>query len=110
MDDDVLATAVRLNEAEAFLIIVEFHCAVPACMGGMFVKGLERLPRTSSLRPLGTRLSWGFAKAAAAIHGMVAPCLGRAQRSSPKARRVAQLLRSEGLTAAARAKQQSVSP
>jgi hypothetical protein len=27
MDEDVLAAAVGLNEAEAFLIIVEFHCA-----------------------------------------------------------------------------------
>jgi hypothetical protein len=32
----------------------------------MFVKGFERLPRTFSLLPLGTRLSWGFAKAGAA--------------------------------------------
>src|SRR5262249_61576954 len=30
MDEDVLAGAVRLNEAEPFLIIVEFRTAVPA--------------------------------------------------------------------------------
>jgi hypothetical protein len=62
-----------------------------------FVKGLERLQQTFSLRPLGTRLSWDFAKAGAAIDGMAAPCLGRAQRSSPKARRVAPALAERGL-------------
>jgi hypothetical protein len=52
--------------------------ACPCLYGRMFVKGLERLPRTFSLRPLGARLSGGFAKAGARLHGMAAPCLGRA--------------------------------
>jgi hypothetical protein len=48
-----------------------------ACLyGGMFVKRLERLPRTFSLRPLGARVSWGFAKAGARHSWHGSPLLG----------------------------------
>jgi hypothetical protein len=63
-----------------------------------FVKGLERLQQTFSLRPLGTRLIAGVSRRQVRpFMGMAAPCLGRAQRSSPKARRVAPAVAERGL-------------
>jgi hypothetical protein len=44
------------------------------------------------------------------VDGTAAPCLAALSGQAPKARRVAPLLRREGLTAKARAKQQGVLP
>jgi hypothetical protein len=62
---------------------------VPACMGGCLSRGLNVAANIFFTTSRHTRLSRRFAKAGAAIHGMAASCLGRAKRSSPKARRVA---------------------
>jgi hypothetical protein len=60
----------------------------------------KRATSDSPLHPLyglSALLSGGFAKPRAAIHGMAAPRLGRAKRSSPKVRRVASGLAARGL-------------
>jgi len=61
--------------------------AVVNLYGRMFVKGLERLPRTFSLRPLGARVSWGFAKAGAHHSWHGSPLLGPRLAVKPQSTR-----------------------
>jgi hypothetical protein len=78
---DTLATDAFILPTAPFrigyiLVVLGSEIGCACLYGRMFVKGLERLPRTFSLRPLGTRLSWGFAKAGARHSWNGSPLLG----------------------------------